>query len=100
MAILPIRRSADRRAGAPDMRATGTSLADLPAGIPGRITGVDSGIEPGTARRLADLGFAPGREVTVLRRAPLGDPAVILVADYDIALRREQTRCIFVDPVV
>lgn len=99
MARAATRRSVHRRERAAGGGAALRSLADLPAGASGLITGVDGGIEARTARRLADLGFVVGRLVTVLRRAPLGDPAVIQVADYDVALRREQARGIFVGPV-
>nr|WP_261399395.1 FeoA family protein [Streptomyces misionensis] len=65
-------------------------LSDLRPGTSGRITGIEESVEPSTARRLFDLGFAPGAEVTVLRRAPLGDPVVYQVVEYEIALRKEQ----------
>ncbi len=40
--------------------------------------------------RLADLGFVPGTEVTVLRRAPLGDPIEVELRGYRICLRESQ----------
>ncbi|MFF9073764.1 ferrous iron transport protein A [Streptomyces sp. NPDC014872] len=66
-------------------------LADLRPGMSGRVTGIDESVEPSTARRLFDLGFAPGADVAVLRRAPLGDPVVLRVAEYEVALRKTQT---------
>lgn len=52
------------------------------------------------ARRLQDLGIMPGRPITVLRRAPLGDPTVFLVADYELCLRKREAALIqVVDPV-
>jgi Fe2+ transport system protein FeoA len=48
-------------------------------------------------RRLFDLGLAPGVTVTMVRRAPLRDPVVYLVGDYEIALRCAQSRCITVE---
>ena len=56
--------------------------------------GVCTEADPATTRRMFDLGFAPGVEVEMLRRAPLADPALFRVAGYDIALRRAQARCI------
>jgi ferrous iron transport protein A len=76
---------------------TGTStvpLADLRPGMSGRVLAIDGGVEPSTARRLIDLGFAPGRQVTVVRKAPMGDPVIVSVADYELALRKAQTSCI------
>ncbi|MER6332384.1 FeoA family protein [Streptomyces sp. NPDC001034] len=71
-----------------------TRLSDLRPGMSGEITDIDESVEPSTARRLFDLGFAPGTEVTVLRRAPLGEPVVFQVVEYEIALRREQAAAI------
>ncbi|MGW5326987.1 FeoA family protein [Streptomyces sp. NPDC004014] len=71
---------------APDGR-----LADLRPGMSGTVIDIDESLEPSTARRLFDLGFAPGAEVTVLRKAPLGDPVVLRVAEYEVALRKAQT---------
>lgn len=73
---------------------TQVSLAELGAGRTARIVGVSDGTDPATARRLFDLGFAPGAEVAMLRRAPLADPAVFRIAGYEIALRRAQAGCI------
>ncbi|AHM05290.1 hypothetical protein roselon_03011 [Roseibacterium elongatum DSM 19469] len=47
----------------------------------------------GPARqRLLDLGFQPGREIKVLRNAPLYDPVEVQVGDTFIALRRTEAR--------
>jgi len=73
------------------------SLADLGRGQTGVVVGIHDGGDPAVARRLVDLGFAPGTEVRMLRRAPLQDPVVFRVAGYDIALRGAQARCIKVD---
>jgi len=64
------------------------TLAALPVGVRATVTGVGGDFDPAAARRLVDLGFAPGAEVEVLRRAPMGDPTVFRVADTEIALRR------------
>ncbi|MEV6790744.1 FeoA family protein [Streptomyces sp. NPDC051320] len=66
-------------------------LADLRPGMSGEVIDIDESVEPSTARRLFDLGFAPGAEVTVLRKAPLGDPVVFQVVDYEVALRKAQS---------
>lgn len=64
-----------------------------------RIVDVCDEASPAIARRLFDLGFAPGVEVEMLRRAPLADPVVYRIAGYEIALRRAQARCIQARPV-
>ncbi len=41
-------------------------------------------------QRLIDLGLHPGREITVLRNAPLNDPIEVKVGDSYIAVRRRE----------
>lgn len=72
------------------------TLADLRPAESATIASVCAGADPASARRIFDLGFAPGTTVDVLRRAPMADPVVFRVAGYDIALRRAQARCITV----
>lgn len=78
--------------GAP--AASTATLADLVAGECARIVDVCDKAQPATARRLVDLGFAPGALVTVVRKAPLADPVIFRVAGQELALRRCQARCI------
>ena len=74
------------------------SLSDLRLGISGRVVGLqeDTTDDP-IAKRLSNLGFVPGRTVTPLRRAPLGDPVVYRVADYELCLRRHEARMVHVE---
>ncbi len=65
-------------------------LSGLKPGANGRITSVDAASGPAIARRLQALGFVPGADVEVRRRAPLGDPTVYVVADYEMCLRRSE----------
>jgi len=44
------------------------------------------------ARRLMELGFLPGMQITAGRSAPGGDPRVFQVDGSEIALRRETAR--------
>jgi ferrous iron transport protein A len=73
------------------------TLADLERGQTARVVGYARGVQTSAMRRLFDLGLAPGVTVTMVRRAPLRDPVVYLVGDYEIALRRAQSRCITVE---
>ncbi len=70
------------------------NLADLTPGTRARVIRVVAPDAPATARRLSELGFTPGTEVEVVRRAPLHDPVVYRVKDYEICLRRAQARCV------
>jgi ferrous iron transport protein A len=73
------------------------TLADLQRGQHATVVGYDDQVEPSAARRLFDLGLVPGIEVTMVRRAPLRDPVIYRVGDYEIALRSAQSRSIHVD---
>lgn len=42
--------------------------------------------------RLMEMGLFEGVSVTVLRRAPLGDPLELQVGDYRLSLRRADAR--------
>jgi len=46
------------------------------------------------ARRLMEMGMAPGAPVRVVRSAPLGDPLEICVRNYHLALRRNEAQTI------
>ena len=66
-------------------------LSELRLGTAGRIVGFQEETASGPIiRRLSNLGFVPGRIVTPLRRAPLGDPIVYRVTDYELCLRRHE----------
>lgn len=88
-----------RRLTAGTRTASGTTLADLRRGQRATVVGYGDEVEPSTARRLFDLGLVPGIEVAMVRRAPMRDPVIFRVGDYEIALRSAQSRCILVEPV-
>lgn len=81
----------------PEHGSAGPTLADLERGQSARVVGYRGRVTASAVRRLFDLGLAPGVEVTMVRRAPLRDPVIYRVGDYEIALRREQSRCIAVE---
>ena len=63
-----------------------TTLADLP--IAARATlGAPTSMD-GTLVRLLEMGMTPGPQVTVTRRAALGDPIEIRVRGTRLCLRR------------
>lgn len=76
-----------------------TSVAGLRRGARAVVDGLGEGLPAASARRLLDLGFVPGAVVEFVRRAPMADPVIVRVADYDIALRREQAAHIRVTPL-
>lgn len=69
----------------------------LPRGASAVIESVAEHQDPRVRRRLLDLGLRPGSPVHLVRKAPFGGPLVLRVADYDIALRPSEARCLLVD---
>jgi Fe2+ transport system protein FeoA len=63
------------------------ALADLRQGEAGILHRLE--LPEDEARRLMELGFLPGSQVTRARSAPGGDPCVYRVDGSEIALRRE-----------
>jgi ferrous iron transport protein A len=47
--------------------------------------------------KLMEMGLLPGKEVTVLFRAPLGDPIAIDVNGYILSLRLDEAAMIHVE---
>ncbi|WP_306191515.1 MULTISPECIES: FeoA family protein [unclassified Streptomyces] len=66
------------------------ALAEPGPGTRAVVATVVADEEPAVVRRLLDLGFTPGSVVEVVRRAPLRDPVVYRVKDYEVCLRRAQ----------
>ncbi|MCF0117902.1 MAG: ferrous iron transport protein A [Bacilli bacterium] len=45
-------------------------------------------------RRLLDMGLTPGANVTLKKKAPLGDPLQISVRGYNLTLRKSEASLI------
>lgn len=84
-------RNADRVPGSPIV------LAQLAPGERATIVGVTEAASPVVAGRLRQLGFRPGADVEVIRRAPMGDPIIYRVQDTELCLRRREARLIAID---
>jgi ferrous iron transport protein A len=67
-------------------------LSELPIGT----TGVVESLElPGEIQHhLMHMGFVPEARITVVRRAPAGDPTVYAIDGFEVALRRDTARAI------
>lgn len=48
-------------------------------------------------RRLMEMGVIPGSSITLLRWAPLGDPAECRIRGYKLSLRRSEAALISVE---
>lgn len=67
-------------------------LSELPVGAHALIVEVETAADPGA--RLEELGFLPGTRVQLLRRAPLGDPAVYALRGTRFCVRRTEARAV------
>jgi Fe2+ transport system protein FeoA len=76
-------------------RTTKLALADV---APGETAVVDevTDCEGPIGRRLCDLGFLPGTEVLVVRRAPLRDPTIYQLRGNQMCLRKAEAQRILV----
>ena len=72
-------------------------LSDLNAGERVRITGFSA--ESDYIAELRRLGLVPGTELTVQRKAPLGDPIEVRVRDYSLALRPSEANELLIEVI-
>lgn len=49
--------------------------------------------------RLLEMGFVPGAEVTLIKRAPLGDPLELRLRGYHVSLRRAEAQLVGIEPI-
>lgn len=87
--LLPVRR---QHVGVRQVSA----LSEMNVGERGILESLE--LPESVQNHLMHMGFVPGSCVTVLRRAPAGDPTVYCVDGMEIALRRETGGAIRVRP--
>ena len=104
MTALPVGRSTAARLPAavqadalPTASPAPRTLGELRRGERAIICGLDESCAADVRHRLRQLGFSEGREVELVRRAPLGCPVVVRVCDAQICLRRAQIDAISID---
>ena len=78
----------------PPASARQPTLADLATGQRCIIDRLD--LPDDIARRLMELGFLPGSEVTAGKRAPGRGPRVFRVDGSEVALRQDMAACLYV----
>ncbi len=68
------------------------TLDDLELGETGHIGDILAG--PGVGRRLLEMGLTDGAGISLIRRAPMGDPIEVRVRGYHLTLRRSEARAV------
>ncbi|MDI9394403.1 MAG: ferrous iron transport protein A [Euryarchaeota archaeon] len=48
-------------------------------------------------KRLLDMGMVPGAVLSVSKKAPLGDPLDFKLKGYNLSLRKEEAKMVFVE---
>ena len=93
--IIPVAAAAARSIFVLPVPALLVPLGELPAGARALVVEVRRGGKH--QRRMLDMGFVPGADVTVLRKAPLGDPIEYRVKGTAIALRQTDANSVMVE---
>lgn len=70
-------------------------LSEFTEGESGTVKAV--GGEGKLRRRLFDMGVTPGAELTMRKKAPLGDPIEITLRGYELTLRKVEAKCVEVE---
>lgn len=68
------------------------TLDDLGSGESAIIHDVTA--KPALGRRLLEMGLTSGANLSLVRRAPSGDPVEIMVRGYHLTLRRSEARSV------
>lgn len=93
--VVPLATAAAQHVSVIPSPALPVPLGELPTGSETRVVEIRGGGKH--QRRLLDMGFVPGAEVTVIRKAPLGDPVEYRVKGTSVALRREDAGTVLVE---
>jgi Fe2+ transport system protein FeoA/Mn-dependent DtxR family transcriptional regulator len=93
--VIPLADAAARHVAVVPLATLPVPLGELPVGARARV--VEIGGSGRHQRRMLDMGFVPGAEIAVIRKAPLGDPVEYRVKDTAVALRKEDAGTIAVE---
>lgn len=70
-------------------------LSEFTVGESGKVKKVNG--EGLIRRRLFDMGVTPGAELTMRKKAPLGDPVEITLRGYELTMRKSEAACVEVE---
>jgi Fe2+ transport system protein FeoA/Mn-dependent DtxR family transcriptional regulator len=93
--VVPLATAAARHVYVVPVPALPVPLGELPGSSRARAVEVKGGGKH--QRRMLDMGFVPGAEVAVIRKAPLGDPVEYRIKGTSVALRKEDANTILVE---
>jgi Fe2+ transport system protein FeoA/Mn-dependent DtxR family transcriptional regulator len=93
--VIPLASAAARHVSVVPAPVLPVPMGELPVGSQARVVEIaGSGKHQ---RRMLDMGFVPGAEVTMLRSAPLGDPIEYRIKGTAVALRARDADSILVE---
>jgi len=93
--IIPLAAAAARHVSVVPAPVLPVPMGELPVGSQARVVEVAGGGKH--QRRMLDMGFVPGAEVAVVRKAPLLDPIEYRIKGTAVALRRLDADTILVE---
>jgi len=95
--VVPLAAAAAQHVSVVPAPALPVPLGELPVGSRARV--VEIGGSGKHQRRMLDMGFVPGAGVTVIRKAPLGDPIEYHVKGTAIAMRCTDADSVMVEEI-
>lgn len=93
--VIPLARAAADHVAVVAAPALTLELGRLPVGARARVVDIKGSGKH--QRRILDMGFVPGAEVIVMRKASLGDPIEYRVKGTGIAMRRTDANSVMVE---
>ena len=93
--LIPLAPPAAERIFVVPIASLPLALGGLPVGARARVVEIKGGGKH--QRRMLDMGFVPGAEVTVIRRASLGDPIEYRIKGTGIAMRHTDANSVLVE---
>ncbi len=70
-------------------------LSEFSVGESGKIVAVTG--EGRIRRRLFDMGVTPGAQLTMRKKAPLGDPIEVTIRGYELTLRKSEAQFVEIE---
>lgn len=93
--VIPLAMAAAKHVSVMPTPALAVQLDEMPVGSRVRVVEIEG--KGKHQRRMLDMGFVPGAEVTVIRKAPLGDPTEYRIKGTAVALRQRDAGSILVE---